>query len=478
MVHASSRFRPSVTAGIAAHGNRNAFSRDRAVTGPGPPIRFSFAGGVWGIVALMSFWGPLDISDTASVMTVGLDWRVAVKLAISGLAALLAFLGWCTLPEVRRGAMTLPALAIGGILCLALLATPTAISEASLPTTMVNAVFLLFMVTAVSVLELPQLARALLTGVTASMALALFLYVFVPAYGVFPETLGGGVVINRLGAVAHPNGTARSMAIGLLLTGYLFRRRELAGRYAVPLAGCFVLALYLAWSRTAFLAGGLAMVALYADRLATRTGVVVLATGMLAVFVAVTATFLRGKEDEMTRSVLAKASKSGDVQEITSGTGRSDIWSEVARLIAQRPIIGHGFNAAPILLLDYSQSTHNAVLHATLVAGIGGGVLMACLLLWNASWLVRTDELLIRGAIAFLFVACLTEDTVLETFPGPATLLWLTCCFHPLLVRIRSTEHVSFGAAPANPAWGLPPKTDRTARPEPGIPPGGPAVSR
>lgn len=397
------------------------------------PLRLSFAGAVWLVTALMAFWGPLDVSSTSAPMTVGLDWRVAIKLVIAGCAAVLACIGWCILPDVRRAAMTLPALAIGGILFLALLATPTAVSEASLPITIVNAVFLVFMITAVSVLDLPQLARALLVGVAVSMATALCLYLFVPAYGVFRELLADGLVVNRLGGVAHPNGTGRSMAIGLLLTGYLFRCGELRRRYAIPLAACFLLSLYLAWSRTAILAGGVAMVALYADRIATRTGVLVVATAVLIAMVGLTISLCRGTEDELVGTLLAKVSKSGDVEEITSGTGRSDIWNESARLIAERPMIGHGFNAAPILLLDYSQSTHNAVLHATLVAGVGGGVLMAALLLWNATLLVRSDDLLLRAAIAFLFVACLTEDTVLETFPGPATLLWMVCCFYPVL---------------------------------------------
>jgi hypothetical protein len=80
-----------------------------------------------------------------------------------------------------------------------------------------------------------------------------------------------------------------------------------------------------------------------------------------------------------------------------------------------------------VLLIDHSQATHNAIVNATLSGGAFGGLIMIGLQLWLVWLAVSSPHLAIRGIAAFLFFSCLTEDTVLETFPGPATMLWYAC---------------------------------------------------
>ncbi|MCC9657936.1 O-antigen ligase family protein [Rhodopirellula halodulae] len=396
----------------------------------------------WCLVVLSVFFGPLDISSDAETMTVGLDGQVACKLLVAGMAAMVGAYGFLTSPSVRQTLTTLPPLVVMSILALAGLATPIAISSASLPTTLINITFVVFMVVALFLLGLRGLVTAVLAGVTVTMCLALFFYFFVPKYGLFPELLADGLVVNRMSGTAHPNAVGRAMVLGGISTLYLFRAGTLRLNVALPLFVCFGFAAYLAWSRTALLAGTFGMAILFLDQLTTRAGVAAAAALALVGVMGLASVYVSGQEDHVVGKVLAKVSKSGDAEEITSGTGRSEIWAKAISLISDRPLIGHGFNAAPILMLEYSQATHNAVLHATLAGGLLAGVLMLGLLFWNVFLVFGSEHLLIRAFSAFTVLSCLTEDTILETFPGPCTIVWLLCIFYPVMVDARQVDAI------------------------------------
>ncbi|ELP31385.1 O-antigen ligase family protein [Rhodopirellula baltica] len=396
----------------------------------------------WCLVALSTFFGPLDISSDAETMTVGLDGQVACKLLIAGMAFVVGAYGVLTSASVRQTMTTLPPVMLLTILFLVLLATPIAISGASLAVAMINVAYVAFIIVALFTLGLRGMVTAILVGVTATMTLALFFYVFVPKYGLFPELLADGLVVNRMSGTAHPNAVGRAMVLGGLATLYLVRKGTLQLNVAIPLAACFALSAYLAWSRTALVAGAFGMCILFLDRLTSRLGVSAIALVALLGVVGVTSIYVTGQEDHFVGKILAKVSKSGDAEEITSGTGRSEIWAKGISLIANRPIIGHGFNAAPILMLEFSQATHNAVLHATLAGGVIAGALMACLLLWNVFLIFGCEHLLLRALSAFTVLSCMTEDTVLETFPGPCTIVWLMCIFYPVLVDATQIDMI------------------------------------
>ncbi|EMI44863.1 O-antigen ligase family protein [Rhodopirellula sp. SWK7] len=389
---------------------------------------------MWLLIVMAVFLGPLDISSGAPKMTVGLDTTVAFKLMVAGLAGALGLYGVMTSDSVRQTFLTLPSLAIATILLLAGMATPIAISGTSLPTTLINFGYLLFVITALLTLKLRGVGLAILAGVSITTMLALTFWFFVPEYGVFPELLEGGLIVKRLGGTAHPNGTGRSMMIGLILAIYFYRTKTLPILPAGILIVMFTLGGYLTMSRTAMVAGAAGVIVLFLDRIFSRAGVMAVSLAVLCGIVGVTAVYMQGKEDRFVGKVLAKVSKSGNAEEITSGTGRSKIWTKAISLIANRPIIGHGFNAAPSLMIDHSQATHNAVLHATLAAGLIGGSLMLCLMLWCIYLVTSSDALMIRGVAAFVVIASLAEDAVLETFPGPVTIAFVMCCIYPVLV--------------------------------------------
>jgi O-antigen ligase len=401
------------------------------------------------MIVLVVVFGPLDVSSGAPKMTVGLDSKVAIKLLISGIASLLGAYGLVTSAAVRQTMSTLPALGISIILLLAGLATPIAISNTSLPTTLINFGTLLFVVTALLTLKLHRVGLGILVGVAITAFISLSLWYLLPAYGVFPELLAGGLIVERLSGTAHPNAVGRAMVLGLVLSLYYYRMQTLPILPAVCLAAMFALAAYLTLSRTSMVAGFAGLLVLYLDRIFTRTGVLVVSFMVVVGVGSLTLLYLAGTEDKLVGNVLSKVSKTGDAEEITSGTGRSEIWTKAISLIKNRPIIGHGFSAAPTLMIDHSQATHNSVLHATLTAGIVGGVMMLGLMLWCVYLATASDSLLIRCTAALVVIASLAEDAVLETFPGPITTMFLVCCIYPVIVRPKD-QNKDVDDAPPN----------------------------
>ncbi|MEM9645733.1 MAG: O-antigen ligase family protein [Planctomycetota bacterium] len=384
-------------------------------------------------VGLTAFFGPLDISADGAVMTVGLDPVVAMKLVVAGIALLLGVHGALTSPKVRDLLQSIPVMLVFGILILVAAAGPNAISGASVPSTLINAGYVLFVATALIRLGLVGLVPPLLAGLTCSAILAWTLYIFLPRYGVFPEQLADGLVIERLGGVAHPNSVSRSVLLGLVLAMYQFRAQKISFAQLVLFCTLFASAGWFAWSRTGMLAGLAATAVLWQDRLRGRWAVSTATAAAIVLLAGITMTFAAGKEDQLVDQVISKVSKSGDAEEIKSGTGRSEIWGFAFDLIRERPIFGHGFNAAPTLMVNHSQSTHNAILHASLSGGLIAGGLMLLLMAWNLFTSFADKNMLVRATATFLVISCLMEETVLETFPGPCTLLWLLCTTSPCL---------------------------------------------
>ncbi|MEM6690580.1 MAG: O-antigen ligase family protein [Planctomycetota bacterium] len=390
--------------------------------------------------ALIFFFGPLDLSADGDTMTVGIDPIVAMKLIVFAIAASLAVYGFLTSSAVRQILQTPPVLVLYALLCLVLIAGPGAVSSASIPTTLINFASIGFVATALVGLGVNRFALAGLIGCLVSVLLAIFLYYVVPRYGVFPEHLADGLIVYRLGGVAHPNSVSRSACLGLIMAIYLYRTRVLSWRYSIFLILVFLIAIYMSFSRTAILASGLALIVLVARQLQSRIALMSVTFAVMTGILLLMSLVAFGREDIVVDKVLAKLSKSGDVEEITSGTGRAQIWGKAVELIGERPLIGHGFNAAPTLMEDFSQSTHNAVLHASLAGGVLAGGLMFVLLLWNVNILLTTDHILIRSITMFLLISCLMEETVLETFAGPCTATWLLGILYAPYVAIAGND--------------------------------------
>lgn len=396
----------------------------------------------------------VDVGDAhhSGGETVGLSGQVAVKLLVAAVATLLGMWGLWHSPRLRAAMATVP-----GLLLVLLAATFVATSLVALPETarvsrVASLVFLgyvAFILVALHVLGLPRVVASLLVGLVMFLIGSWLLYLLVPALGAFVEDLGAGNRVTRMGGLGHPNALARAAMLSVLLAIALMRssrrwRRVLA---MVVLLGLVTAAAAL--SRTAIAAGMVAVGVLLVDLLPTRRAVV----GGLAATVLLLAGFIGWQlvhaGEPVASSLLLAATKTGNVEELTSATGRTEIWQAAWQWIGQRPWTGYGLGSAPALLVDHSQHTHNILLHPLLSAGVVAVVLLVMLLLWNCCAAAVSAEPLVRGVVAFVLVSGLFEDTLLDTFPGPPTLLWLVATLYPAMLAWPVAQRLA--ARPAEP---------------------------
>jgi len=376
----------------------------------------------------------MNLSQEGELMKVGLDWQVALKLAVSAFSGLLAVWGVLTTAGVRRVLQSIPACLLIAILLLAFPSALSGYSASALPATLINLSYVAFIATCLVFLKEKTLFHAIVWGTLLACAFAWFLYIFVPSYGVFQEFLGS-VTVQRLGGHSHPNSVGRTAAIGFLCVAALWRERGLSTPVAFALLILFAMTIVFTLSRTVMAGTAIAVGVLYLDWLKTKAGIQWLLVGAFVGLLGIFFLIASGNEGDTLSKFAGSVSKTGDTSELTSGTGRVDIWAEAIRVIGQQPITGYGFGAAQELLVDYSQATHSMFLHAAMISGVFGGGLMICLAIWLLHVGFNGQFRPISALAIFIFISGLVEDTVMETFPGPATLVFYVACLCPMIRR-------------------------------------------
>lgn len=380
---------------------------------------------------------------------VGLDWQVAVKLAIAGACGAFGLLGVLVSPRVRMILVLMPGcilVALGAVFILtSAFALPQAATVARVAA-LVNFGYLCFAPTALSLLGLRRLTIIILFALATNLVINWILYLVFPESGIYREELWGNVVAQRMGGLGHPNSVARTGVISIILALSMLRSRELAPRLpmgrtvliALIAMGCMTM--LATFSRTAIVAGAFAIGLLLLDRIFTKLGIFSTVSAVAVLIGLVVALELFSGGGFFSDSFLSMTTKTGDVEELTSATGRTDIWAEAIRLILVKPFTGYGLNSAPFLLQDFSLHPHNAVLHGLMSGGVLAGLLVFLLLVWNLFFGIVSPEPLVRAISIYVLVSGIFEDTVLDTFASPSTLLWLVALIHPAWHSLVQTQ--------------------------------------
>ena len=380
---------------------------------------------------------------------VGLDWQVAIKLVIAGACWVLGLLGVVFSPTIRHALMAVPGFILVALGVVFIATSSVAFAEAATVSRVASLIYvgyLMFAATALSVLGLRKLTVICLVALLVNLVVNWILYLGFPATGVFEEELAGQTFVKRMGGLGHPNSIARTAVLAGLLCLSMLRSHDLAPRVAFGRTVLFIiitLALMTTiatFSRTAMVAGFVAATFLLLDKFSTRWGMVLALSFVTLIGGGLLAIELLTGGEVLGDTFVSMATKTGDITELTSATGRTAIWTEAIRLISERPFTGYGLNSAPFLMLDFSLHPHNLLLHAMMSGGILAGLLVACLLAWNVFFGLTSDEPLVRAISIYVIVSGLFEDTVLDTFASPSTILWLIVMLYPS-VRILSKRY-------------------------------------
>ncbi len=251
-------------------------------------------------------------------------------------------------------------------------------------------------------------------------AISIAVYIAIPSFGRMYEWVGNvRIPRNRMRGISpSANGVGSMAGVGLMLVGLYWRQLPIKRIMIATVVVCGV-ALVLSQSRTTMLTVAVMLVAYH---FGNRRNAPILVLGIgLAVLAVI---FIIPYIDQ----ILSLLSRSGRASEITTGTGRAEIWAAVIELWSQRPIQGWGFGSTLFILPTYpglfgaAAHAHNNALEILISSGmIGLGLLLAALFitLSNAVKLAQWRTLVL---LLFVLLRGTTEAT---PFGGVASSMFL-----------------------------------------------------
>lgn len=256
----------------------------------------------------------------------------------------------------------------------------------------------------------------LIVGFVASVSL--IVYFVHPELGRLHTWLGDkfGESNRIMGIAGSPNGLGLMTAVGLIMALLYFNRMSHRMRVivlfaVVPTAICLVMTQN-RMSYAALLVCSMIFVGSRGNKAANFALIGVYGTAVIALVLLAP------------DKILSLLSRSGDVGEITSGTGRSIIWSVVLELIAARPLLGYGYGAATFILpldprLFYAAAhCHNLYLEVMFAGGFTSFLLFVAAVLMTLYEGIkggRFEALLIFG---FFLLRGITESSPFGGMPS------------------------------------------------------------
>ncbi|EMI40655.1 O-antigen ligase family protein [Rhodopirellula sp. SWK7] len=421
---------------------------------------------------------PLDFITGASEYdraTSSTGIQTLLKLGLAGAATLVGVMGLLLSPRTRRLLNSVPGaalMALGFVFCCTSVFSAPEVRIISVASALIYVGYLLFITTALATIGAKRVTIYLVIGSTFYLLFTWSLFILVPEKGTFTEYTSATETVTRMGGTGHPNIIAKvAVATGLmglaLLTGRSSepspRGSEIEQLESKPDDDLLAITTCGPWwrliwigvitisaattfatlSRTAILAGVAAAGVMLINRFYGRGGLAVAITSVASVSVIVLVISLWSGEGPFSQSAVGVVTKSGDVEELTSLTGRTVIWEEAIELIAERPFTGWGLDSAATVMSIEATGTHNLLLHVWFSAGLIACCLMVGLLGWSLLFGVTSSHEWIRGVMVFVLISGLVEDTILESFPTMLTLLWIVGLLAPNLVYRQAPKPIT-----------------------------------
>lgn len=384
------------------------------------------------LVFIVSFANLANLSVDKE--NVGIDGQVLVKLMGIGAAGLYGMYGFFTDRRVRDIVQTFPTFWMVIVIAMYFVAACFSITKMiSFASAIAMVAVLLLTITALVQIGIMPVLNSIFAGMACFNVLSWVVYFVWPEVGILAEPLPEGKFAYRMSGLAHANTLGQFTGLTIVLGTVMYvtyqKRSLLRLSLILVAAGALVNSL----SRTSLVATVIALAMAYRHVFLKREYfqryVVLCFFGLLGILVLSTQVDIAQEiEKKMTL-----VSKSGDADELTSATGRAQIWAYTIRLIELRPITGYGAATSKYFLSDYSFYTHNLLLNVAFSTGIIGGAVMLVIVLGRLRAIVTYHHPLADGIIVFIFINGIFENVILSILCGMPTMLWFIALAWPSL---------------------------------------------
>ena len=393
---------------------------------------------VTGIVLFGSFLVNQTHIETTDGVKAFAGPELMIRLGVAGVGGLIGLYGVFFLPKVRSAFLSFPAVWVTGIALMLGIATVFSPyrMEAFAHFCTFLCVFLLTP-TAFVVLGTRRFVHLAAAALAATLLASWFVYLVFPTYGVvFEATDESGGGLDRMGGTSHPNGLAAVASLAFIFLFYFWIDKKLKARFAIPALVMILLTLLLTNTRVATVAGFASVLLVYRN-FWFRRDVLPYSVAICALILGASM-FLLGDDSQglLSDRVFAKISRSGDASEITTLTGREELWRFVIAEIHKSPLVGYGPGSPKVVLKKVDMHllhTHNVIL----AMAFSGGYICAFLtiVMFAHQFLIAlTGKYRLAALITVLVILnSFTETMIFDYIPGTPTILWLAALFWPVL---------------------------------------------
>ena len=393
-----------------------------------------------GALFCVSFFNLSDLS-IGDPEKISADFTVLLKVGFLAMAGVYGAIGAYTDSKVRRLMFSIPVVWIWvlfGFYCVGVVSSifpqESAASAISIACVLLSTCRLMVQ------LGVKVVLTTLFYALSAFVVVSWFLFFFVPSVGVFEEQIAGGQIFRRMSGMAHPNTLGQFAGLALVLACLLHRNYGDISKLRWVLCFLALGALIASVSRTSFLTTTIAILFVYREKFFKRQYLpYVIGIGLFSVLglLGLAATTDLGAAIE---NKLAFVSKSGNAEELTTGTGRVEIWAYSAKLIGKQPLFGYGAATSKWFLRDHSLYTHNMILNVAFSTGIFGGLACLAMVLGRVKSLISRPHRIADALLAFLLINGITENVIFSILCGLPTILWIVALSIPVMDEISKED--------------------------------------
>lgn len=368
------------------------------------------------------------VDDRAEGIT--LSFQVVLRLVATAAASVCGAWAWWRLPEVRAALMTRRGVVAMTMVGCALVASVTSVSpKVAFFVASAIGVYMLLTLTCLTLFGIRKTLMDALMALWSFVIISWMLRFTVPEMAVFNEYLSIEETLPRFGGLGHPNVLSAIQCLALLLTLAFVIDKRINAFWLIPAVLLGAATLIETKSRTSVVAFFAALGVVSLPFWRQRQAFVIPVIGLAAIFCLATYVEVTTGIDRVLHQLSLKITKTGSVAELTTATGRTEIWAEAVRLIAKSPLTGYGGGTSSQVMAEHSGHAHNLLLEPMVLFGIPAALCLIVLLWINVYESVLNRVFFVRTFTSYLLVLGLVESPLFGLVPDPMMCIWMACIY-------------------------------------------------